>query len=275
MRRPPPLVLVFDRDAGTRAWYRAAFVSTDYRVAEAADGAEALELLTGQLPDLIITELRTHHRDGLTLCVIKRSSHATADIPILMVTLNGDADIAAAARLVGAAALIEKPRSSEALLAAADRLLVATSPDRLSRRQLCRALANLRMHAGLQAAWPDTLEQRARHLLAEAPSASSVLIANDQGKSVAVNAAACDLTGFSEAELIDRSVWDFARRGAIDRARLPWKPFLLNGECGQELIILRKGGSEIAVHLCALANVAPGLHAVVAGRKPSDNPMPD
>ena len=34
MSRPPPLVLVFDRDSGTRAWYRGAFVSAAYRVAE-------------------------------------------------------------------------------------------------------------------------------------------------------------------------------------------------------------------------------------------------
>jgi len=28
MSEPSPLVLVFDRDAGTRAWYRGAFLST-------------------------------------------------------------------------------------------------------------------------------------------------------------------------------------------------------------------------------------------------------
>jgi CheY-like chemotaxis protein len=55
-------VLVFDRDASTRAWYRAALASTDYRVAEAADGPEAVEVLASQLPDLVITELRPQHR---------------------------------------------------------------------------------------------------------------------------------------------------------------------------------------------------------------------
>src|SRR5438445_3751813 len=118
-----PLVLLFDRDASTRAWYRAAFVSTDYRISEAADGPEAVELLATQLPDLIVTELRAHHRDGLTLCVIKRSNVAAADIPILMVLVGDDPDTAFAARLVGASALLQKPSSSIEVLSIAHRLI--------------------------------------------------------------------------------------------------------------------------------------------------------
>ena len=109
MSQASVLVLVFDRDASTRAWYRAALASTYYRVAEAADGPEAVEVLASQLPDLVITELRPRHRDGLTLCVIKRESAATADIPILMTMLDGDSDVEVAGRFVGASALIERP----------------------------------------------------------------------------------------------------------------------------------------------------------------------
>jgi PleD family two-component response regulator len=130
-----PLVLVFDRDASTRAWYRAAFLATDYHVAEAADGTEVVDFLSRRLPDLLITELRTDHWDGLTLCLIKRSLAATVDIPTLIVMLDTDPDVEAAVRLVGASELIEKPLAPTAVLPVATRLILATPPARVGRRR--------------------------------------------------------------------------------------------------------------------------------------------
>jgi PAS domain S-box-containing protein len=269
MSAPSPLVLVFDRDAGTRAWYRAAFISTDYRVAEAADGTEAVEFLTSQLPDLIISELRTHHRDGLTLCVIKRSNAATADIPILLMTLNGDHDVEVAARLVGASALLARPHSPTAVLAAARRMILATPQADVRRRRLYRTLADLREEANAQAPQSAAIEEQARQLLTAVASAlSSVMLANDEAKCVAVNAAACHLTGYSEAELLARSVWDLARPDAHQHARMRWGRFLVNGECAGEFLMVQKDGAEVTIQVCAMANIAPGLHATVVDREP-------
>jgi PAS domain S-box-containing protein len=273
MTRRSPLVLVFDRDASTRAWYRAAFVSTDYRVSEAADGPEAVALLASQLPDLIVTELRAHHRDGLTLCVIKRSTVAVADIPVLMVLAGEDPDTAFAARLVGASAVLEKPASSTAVLAIAQRLILATPPAHVARRWLHRTLANLRERFSDQTEPTFAIEEQARHLLTrEASTASSIMLANDAAKWMAVSAAACDLTGYSEAELLARSVWDLARPDMRDYARVLWDRFLARGECEGEFQMVEKDGTEITIQLCARANVAPGLHAIVAGREPVESP---
>jgi len=248
-----PLVLVFDRDAGTRLWYRAAFASTDYRVAEAADGTRALEFLASQVPDLIITELRPHHRDGLTLGVIKRLNPATADIPIVMVSLDADPDLKAAALLVGAATLIQKPPSAAAVLAVATRLILATPRTHIARRRLYRTLAGLK-------------EAAASQLLTTVASAlSSVMLADGEAKCVAVNAAACDLTGYSAAELLARPLWDLARPDAHERARMLWGRFLVNGECAGEFLTVQKDGAEVTIQFCALANIAPGLHAIVVG----------
>ena len=258
MSLPSPLVLVFDRDARTRAWYRGAFVSTAYRVAEASDGTEALAFLTSQVPDLIITELRPDHHDGLTLGVIKRLNPATADIPIVMMMRDGDPDVKAAALLVGAGTLLDKP-SSTAVLTLANQLILAAPLARITRRHLYRTLAGLKEASEGQL--PTTMSS----------ALSSVLLANGEAKCVAVNAAACHLTGYSAAELLALSVWDLARPDTHQRARMLWGRFLVNGECAGEFLTVQKDGSEVTIQLCATANIAPGLHAIVVGRTPLED----
>ena len=256
MSLPSPLVLVFDRDAGTRAWYRGAFVSTAYRVAEAADGTEALEFLARQVPDLIITELRPHHRDGLTLGVIKRLNASTADIPIVMMMRDADRDVKDAALLVGAGTLLDKPSSSTAVLALANQLILATPLARVTRRDLYRTMAGLKAAAAteLNAALSSAL--------------SSVLLTNGEARCVAVNAATCHLTGYSATELLARSVWDLGRADAHARTRMLWGRFLIHGECAGEFLTVQKDGAEVTIQLCAVTNIAPGLHAIVVGRTP-------
>jgi PAS domain S-box-containing protein len=267
MSQASVLVLVFDRDAGTRAWYRAALASTDYRVAEAADGPEAVEVLSSRLPDLVITELRPQHRDGLTLCVIKRENAATADIPIFMTMLDSDSDVEVAGRFAGASVLMERP-SPSAVATIARELILAAPPSQVTRRQLHRTLADFRRDISTHPPQPAAIEEQARELLTHVASPlSSVMLANDEAKCMAANAAACRLTGYSETEMLTRSVWDFAPLDAIEDARMLWGRFLVNGECAGAFLMVQKDGATVAIQLCAQANIAPGLHATVVGRE--------
>jgi PAS domain S-box-containing protein len=270
MSSQPPLVLVFDRDARTRAWYRDAFASADYRMAEAAEGPEAVALLTSRLPDLVVAELRRNHRDGLTLCIVTRSTAATADIPVLLVMFDSDPDVEAAALLVGGSAVLAKPRTETAVLSAASRLILGTPQANFTRRHLHRTLADLRQNAGTHAEI-TTLGENARELLTHVASEfSSIVLANDDAKCMAVNAAACQLTGYTESELLARSLWDLARPDAHPRARLLWDRFLAGGECTGEFQMVRKDGSEVTIQVSGVSNIAPGLHATVADREPVD-----
>jgi PAS domain S-box-containing protein len=264
MSLPSPLVLVFDREPSTRAWYRAAFASTDYRIAEASDGPQAVALMTGRLPDLIVTELRPLHRDGLTLCVIKRSNAATADIPILLMMLDDDPDVEAAGRLVGASAMLVRPSAPSTLAAVAEQLMSATPQALVTRRRLYRTLADLMKDASAHPPLPAAIEVQARQLLTQVGSRrSSIVLANDEARCMAVNAAACQLTGYSESELLGRSVWDLAPLDAFEHARMLWNRFLVNGECSGEFLMVQKDGATVAIQLCAQTNIAPGLHATV------------
>jgi PAS domain S-box-containing protein len=258
------LVLVFDREASTRDWYRAAFASTDYRVAEAAEGPEAVELMVAELPDLIITELRPQYRDGLTLCIIKRSNAATADIPILTFMLDDDPDVEAASRLVGASTLLVRPPSTATVAALAQQLILATPPGLVTRRRVYRTLADLRKDVSTHPPQPAAIEVQARQLLTHLGSTqSSIVLANDEARCIAVTAAACELTGYSEPELLSRSVWDLAPLDTSEHARMLWGRFLVNGECAGEFLMAQKDGATVAIQLCAQTNIAPGLHATV------------
>ena len=269
MSPPSPLVLVFDREASTRAWYRAAFASMDYRLAEATDGPEAVELLTAQLPDLVVTELRPRHRDGLTLCMIKRSNAATADIPLLMTILDDDPEVEAAGRLVGASALLVRPLSPTTVASVARQLILATPHALVTRRRLYRTLADLMKDALAHPPQPAAIEVQARQLLIHVGSArSSIVLANDEARCMAANAAACRLTGYSETELLARSVWDLAPLDASQHARMLWDRFLVNGECAGAFLMVQKDGATVAIQLCAQTNIAPGLHATVVDREP-------
>jgi PAS domain S-box-containing protein len=264
MSPPSPLVLVFDRDASTRAWYRSALVSTDYRVAEAADGPEAVDFLANELPDLVITELRPYHRDGLTLCVIKRANAATADIPILMTMLEVDPDVEVASRLVGASALLVRPSPPATVATVATQLILGTPPAHMTRRRLYRTLADLRKDISAHPPQSGAIEEQARHLLTHVDATlSSVMLANDEAGFMAANPAACQLTGYSERELLARSVWDLAPLDALEHARMLWNRFLVNGECAGEFLMVQKDGATVAIQLCAQANISPGLHATV------------
>ncbi len=268
-----PLVLMFDRDVRTRAWYRTAFASTEYRFAEATSGEEAVALLTRQLPDLIITELRTQRRDGLILCVIKHSNPATANIPFLMVVLNGDSAASTAAQVVGVSELLQKPPAASAVVNAARRMIQATPGNHMTQRRLYRTLADLRnevtAHTSQSGTSPDSPGSQLLTLMASA--LSGVVLTNDEAKCVAVNSAACGLTGYTEAELLTRSVLDLTPPDTVDHARMLWTRFLVNGECSGEFLLVQKNGEEVVVQLCAVTNIVPGLHATVSDRALVDN----
>ena len=81
------------------------------------------------------------------------------------------------------------------------------------------------------------------------------------GRYVAVNEPACELTGYTAAELLVKALPDLT--GAIDAqvADVLWRAFLDQGHQVGEYTIRRKDGTTVLVEYEALANVIPGYHA--------------
>lgn len=85
------------------------------KITLARNGREALELITAERPDLVITDVMMPELSGLELVAELRARPETAALPVVIVTARGQRDDVAVAREVWGAHLISKPFDPAAL----------------------------------------------------------------------------------------------------------------------------------------------------------------
>ena len=117
-------ILVADDEPTLRRLLQATF-GPDHRVAEAADGAEALRRLLADRPDLAILDIAMPGMDGLAVCRAARAEPSLVGLGIIVLSANATAD---AALVAGADRHLRKPFSPLALLAAIDEVLALRRP---------------------------------------------------------------------------------------------------------------------------------------------------
>jgi CheY-like chemotaxis protein len=83
-------LLLVDDSAVVRTKLRRLFEPAGYRVAQARDGEEALQLIEQGRYALLITDLEMPKLDGVALIGAVQSRAATADLPILAITGHDD-----------------------------------------------------------------------------------------------------------------------------------------------------------------------------------------
>ncbi|MEQ9667485.1 PAS domain-containing protein [Coleofasciculus sp. G2-EDA-02] len=86
----------------------------------------------------------------------------------------------------------------------------------------------------------------------------AIAIADDQGKYVEVNPAACQLFGLSRDELLGHCISDFAE-SEFDFPQV-WQIFLEQGQVKGEFRLRRKDGTVRETEYAATANVIPHCH---------------
>ena len=79
-------LLLVDDDEGFRALLRTTFEAVDMEVVEAADAGEAGEQILADRPDAIVLDVSMPGTSGVTFCAQLKSSRATRDIPIVLLT---------------------------------------------------------------------------------------------------------------------------------------------------------------------------------------------
>jgi len=87
----------------------------NYNVIAVNDGAQALEAIDAQLPDLVILDVSMPHVDGLTACRMIREKHRS--LPILMLTARHEVSDRVAGLDAGADDYVVKPFALEELSA--------------------------------------------------------------------------------------------------------------------------------------------------------------
>jgi PAS domain S-box-containing protein len=84
------------------------------------------------------------------------------------------------------------------------------------------------------------------------------LIADDEGRYLSANPAACALLGLSEADLLGRRISDFLEPGFDFETS--WQSFLAQGSQRGEVVLTRFDGSVRHADFSAISNVLPGRH---------------
>ena len=96
-----------------------------YDIVIGRNGREAIELAAREMPSLIVMDVSMPEMDGLTALKHLKSSPETALIPVIMLTVRGQALTRLEAEQSGAAVYLTKPFSPSQLLAEVKRLLAS------------------------------------------------------------------------------------------------------------------------------------------------------
>jgi two-component system response regulator MprA len=112
IRPHPRPVLVVDDDAATRAAERTLLHDNGYRVVEARDGAEAMEMMQADPPSLVVLDVQMPGVDGPSFA--RELRMALRHVPLVILT--GARDPRREADRCNAEAYLAKPFDSKALL---------------------------------------------------------------------------------------------------------------------------------------------------------------
>jgi two-component system, cell cycle response regulator DivK len=118
-----PLVLVVEDYQDAREMYAAYLQFSGYRVAEAANGIEALEKTRELMPDIILMDLALPKMDGWEATRRLKADDLTKHIPIVALTGHALAGHAEGARQAGCDAFVTKPCLPDALVTEIERML--------------------------------------------------------------------------------------------------------------------------------------------------------
>jgi DNA-binding NtrC family response regulator len=143
-------ILVVEDEQTLREGIAAAFNDRGWQVTEAADGAEAIAMLEGEVFDLVLTDYKMPERNGID--VLKRAKMLNEGTVVLMMTAYGTVESAVEAMKSGAHDYVLKPFVLEEL-----------------ELKVEKALEHRRLLAKIEAFDRDTVVPRFENIVGESP----------------------------------------------------------------------------------------------------------
>ena len=102
-----PRVLVVDDEADIRSSLRRILEYDGYEVADAATGAQALEMVEVDGPEVVLLDIKMPHMDGLE--VLAELHRRQPGLPVVMISGHGTIATAVQATRLGAFDFMDKP----------------------------------------------------------------------------------------------------------------------------------------------------------------------
>lgn len=121
LRERAPLVLVVDGEKSFRDTTRLFLEGASCRVATAANGEEALELVRRETPDLVLLDLVMPGMSGVV--VLKELHRMDPELPVVVVTAYPDSELMSQALRFPPVTLLPKPVEKATLLTTVNRVL--------------------------------------------------------------------------------------------------------------------------------------------------------
>ncbi len=113
----PQTILIVDDNDINRMLLSRMLAKKGFGLLEASDGAEAINIATEELPDLILLDIMMPEMDGYEVCLRLRENRETADIPIIFLSAKSETDDKIKGLEAGAVDYITKPFSMGEVLA--------------------------------------------------------------------------------------------------------------------------------------------------------------
>jgi two-component system chemotaxis response regulator CheY len=122
----PKKVIVIDDSATVRQQVAVALSQAGFEVIEAADGDEGVEVI-GRNADaaMVICDVNMPRMNGLELLEAVKKDGKNANLPVLMLTTEGQPQLIERAKKSGAKGWVVKPFKPELLVAAVKKLTLA------------------------------------------------------------------------------------------------------------------------------------------------------
>ena len=214
-------VLIIDDEEGIRKLLSVSLLDSGYQVFTASDGPEGLQSTEENHPQIIITDVRLPHLDGLE--VLQRIKEKDPDKEVIVITGFEEVGVAIHALKLKASDFITKPINHDALLVAVER-----AKERYKTRKTLRAS-----------------EEKYSNLVES--SLTGIYIMDTDGKIAFANTRFADIYGYPKEDLIGMNTEDLVHPddrefvGTIRQKRLEGK------EAPQEYEArgLRKNGDTI------------------------------
>lgn len=117
-------ILVVDDSDFIRNVYRVVFENVGYTVLEAVNGSDAVLQVRAERPHVVLLDFEMPVMDGLEAAELLKADPRTADIPILLISANVEADLPARALTLGCVTFLQKPVPMREILRKVEQALV-------------------------------------------------------------------------------------------------------------------------------------------------------
>ena len=123
-------VMVIDDSNTIRKTTESLLTKEGYEVLTAADGFEAMSLITDHQPDIIFVDIMMPRLDGYQTCTLIKNNRHFKETPVVMLSSKDGLFDRARGRIAGSDQHINKPFTREELIAAITRHVKTTTATR-------------------------------------------------------------------------------------------------------------------------------------------------